>query len=682
MPSNRIREFAALLLLLLVESWLFSQSFDKFFNLDSLFYLIHYPRSFDDLIRAFSAPDPALQFRPVSLATMGLLVPILGHDPGPHHWVPLILHLLNTLLFYRFARRLMPGWTSAYAAAAFWGVHSVAGWITYDITCISDLLLAGFVLASLILAVDGRTRNSRLRVAGSLVLFVCALLTKEAATTFPLALLLSLILVDLSKAGESLSGTAVWKSFRKALPLTSVYLVLALVHAGLLIHWLRTGLLYAQGGSAAYDINPWANLAAKTKYLYWALNLPDALHVARANSVRILVMILIGTVLLLWLLDVMARRGKLAPVEWAGLIWLVGLNLPALMLSGRLAKWYLYVPLLGLALAFGSLAARMQARLSRFGATVASTATVLVLLFPFLFSSMVQTRSYLVSSDAAYTSGIVESCIRGFQEANPALPRAVTLFWLPFPTFEKNVADLLKAPPVGEGQLFELFYPGTEVQMLFADKGDRVPEVYSRPGDVRILQYMLGHLNDVTEYYKGRRCDSSSRRVISRLEDVKASVSRDEFYPSYDSFLTPGGTPVFYLTPERDIVTQIGGSTVVVPLPAIESGTTLRSDVSWMFDGGDGGWAELSVQAPGRKSVLFREYLNPDRRSGALRWKELNLDLGPFAGHTAELVLRCYNDPRKTTVADWLSWRDIVLDYRENAVTLAPPAALPASCNP
>jgi hypothetical protein len=681
MPRNKIREFAALLPLLLVESWLFSQSFDKFFNLDSLYYLIHYPRSFDDLMRTFSAPDPALQFRPISLAVMGLLVPILGHEPGPYHWVPLILHLLNTLLFYRFARRLMPGWTSAYAAAAFWGVHSVAGWITYDITCVSDLLLVSFLLGSLILAVDSRTKNSRLRMAGSLLLFVCALLTKEAATTFPLALLLALILADLRSAGAGLSASTVWKSFRRAIPLTSVYLVLALLHAGLLIHWLRTGLLYAQGRSAAYDINLWANLAAKTKYLYWALNLPDVLHVARANSVRILVLILIGTVLLLWLLDVIARRGKLAPVEWAGLIWLVGLNLPAFMLSGRLGKWYLYVPLLGLALAFGSLAGRMQARVPRLGGTVASTATLLVLLLPFLFSSMVQTRSYLISSDAAYTSQIVESCIRGFQEANPTLPRAVTLFWLPFPAFEKNVADLLKAPPVGEGQLFELFYPGTEVHMLFADKGDRLPEGYSRRADLRILQYMLGHVDDVTEYYKGRRCDSSSRRVINRLENVKASVSRDEFYPSYDSFLTPAGTPVFFPTPERDVLTQIGGSTVVVPLDVIEAGTTLRSDVSWMFDGGDGGWAELSVRAPGRESVLFREYLNPNRRSGALRWKELNLDLGPFAGQTAELVLRCYNDPGKTTVADWLNWRDIVLDYRENAVTLAPPAALPGTCD-
>jgi hypothetical protein len=192
---------------------------------------------------------------------------------------------------------------------------------------------------------------------------------------------------------------------------------------------------------------------------------------------------------------------------------------------------------------------------------------------------------------------------------------------------------------------------------------------------------MVGHLNDVTEYYKGRRCDITSRRVISRLEDVKASVSRDEFYPSYDSFLTPGGTPVFFPTPEKDVLTQIGGSTVVVPLNTIEAGTTLRSDVSWMFDGGDGGWAELSVRAAGRQSVLFREYLNPNRRNGALRWKELNLDLGPFAGQSAELVLRCYNDPGKTTVADWLNWRDIVLDYPENSVALAPPGALPATCS-
>ena len=472
-------------------------------------------------------------------------MPMLGPDPAPYHWVPLILHLLNTLLFYRFARRLMTDWPSAYAAAAFWGVHSVAGWITYDITCISDLLLAGFLIASLILALDGRATNSRFRLAGSLLLFICALLTKEAAMTFPLALLLGLILADL-RTGAALSGHTIWKSIRRAVPLTSVYLVLALVHAGLLLHWFRKGLLYAQGGGAAYDINPWANLAAKTKYLYWALNLPDTLHIGRANSIRLLTIVLIGTVLLLWLLNVLARKGRLTPLEWAGLIWLLGLNLPAFMLSGRLAKWYLYVPLFGLALAFGSLVAQIRAGLPLFARAVTSIATVPVLLCPFLFSSVVQTRSYLISSDAAYTSRIVESCVQGFREANPTLPASLTLFWLPFPEFEKNVADLLKAPPVGEGQLFELFYPGAKVRMLFADKGDSLPAGYPARADLRILQYMLGHLNDVTEYYSGRRCDTSSRRVIRRLEDVKASVSRAEFYPSYDSFLTPGGTPAFF----------------------------------------------------------------------------------------------------------------------------------------
>src|SRR5262249_48798482 len=114
---RRNRETAALAFLLLVESWLFSQSFDQFFNLDSLYYLIHCPRSLDEALRAFSAPDPALQFRPISLAVMGLLVPMLGHDPVPYHWVPLILHLLNSFLFYYFARRLMPDWPSACAAA-------------------------------------------------------------------------------------------------------------------------------------------------------------------------------------------------------------------------------------------------------------------------------------------------------------------------------------------------------------------------------------------------------------------------------------------------------------------------------------------------------------------------------------------------------------------------------------
>src|SRR5207247_1136362 len=157
---------------------------------------------------------------------MGAVVPIFGLDPRPYHWIPVVFHLLNTVLFYRFARRFLADSLSVLAAVGFWGLHSVVAWITYDAACISDLLLATFFLSSLLLAVDGLQRDSWLRMCGSLILFLCALFTKEAALTFPLALLLALCLGDLQKSAHRPSWADILQSVKRALPLTSIALVL------------------------------------------------------------------------------------------------------------------------------------------------------------------------------------------------------------------------------------------------------------------------------------------------------------------------------------------------------------------------------------------------------------------------------------------------------------------------
>src|SRR5206468_302685 len=142
------------------------------------------------------------------------------------------------------------------AAATFWGLHSVAGWITYDITFLSEFLLVFFVLASLILAVDGHTQKSPARICGSIVLFIAALLTKEAAITYPLSLLICLGLAGLRDSAASTTARKVRDCFKKALPLTGLSLILSSIHAGVLLHWLRAGLLYTQGESSPYNINP------------------------------------------------------------------------------------------------------------------------------------------------------------------------------------------------------------------------------------------------------------------------------------------------------------------------------------------------------------------------------------------------------------------------------------------
>jgi hypothetical protein len=800
-----------LVLLLLIELWAFSGAFQKFFTHDSLFYMTRVPHSWGQFKQYLLAPSDEKSYRPLNLGFIALVRPILGVDPHPYHWIPIAFHLLNTALFFFLAKRVLANSTAVLAATAFWGLHSVAGWITYDITYLSDFLLAFLLLLSLLLALEGRRRKSRLLIAGSLGVFVLSLLTKEVATTFPLAFWISLALADLRTSREPVTRKQIWHAFRKAIPLTSLYLLVAIAFAGLFVHWLRAGLIYAQGSNAAYNINPWANLVAKTKYIYWAFNLPDALSIPDAASNRAVALGLMGFVLLIWSLDVLRRRGRLSVVEWAGVLWFAGLSVPALLLSSRLAKWYLYIPLFGLALAFGVLSENLRAFLSARLRRSAGLLILGLLITPVLFSSLVQTQSYIAASDSAYQSDLLQSCLHDFQEAHPTLPSQATLYFLP--TFEEGVANLLSVPPIDRGELFGLYYPGTRlqamfvhkgarlpndigsrsdvyvlqyldhhlydvtdffkstgkmtlyllptfegkaapllkkepaggrklyqeyVQTLFADEGARLPDDYlgrrdiwilqymdgyfddvtryyinggkqtvlllpaidgklpslrllkenpvtaarllqshlralsyddlaALPGDyfarpdVWVLQYLCGRFTDVTDYYKGRRRDDA-RRVIQGLEGIQYSVNRAEYYPDYQHFDTPTGAPVFFPTPDKEILTQIGGSTVVVPLHKIPGGSRLLFDVSWMFEQGDGGWAEAVLRSQGRESVVYRGYMQPDPERKSLLWKEVSIDLQRFENEEADLILKCYNDPGKNTAADWLNWRDIVIE--------------------
>jgi hypothetical protein len=727
-------ENALLALLLVVELWVFSGAFHKFFTHDSLFYMTHVPRTWAQFKAYLLAPSDEKSYRPLNLGFIALVRPFFGVDPYPYHWIPVAFHLVNTLLFFLLARRILTSSTAVLAATAFWGLHSVAGWITYDITYLSDFLLAFLFLVTLLLAVEGHRRKKWPWTAASICVYLLSLLTKEAATTFPLAIWIALALADLRALEAPVTMARAWTAFKKTLPLTCVYLAIAIAFAALFVRWLHAGLIYTQGANAAYNINLSTNLLAKFRYVYWAFNLPDALVINHGEENRALVFVLMGGLLLAWLLDLLRRDGGLSAVEWSGLIWFAGLNVPALLLSSRLAKWYLYLPLMGLALAFGVVAENLRAstpaKIRPFAGPVITGLLIAIL----GFSASVQTRSYVAASDSEYQSDLLQSCLTDFRQAHPTLPPRVTLYFLP--AFEEGVSDLLAAPPIDGGQLFELYYPASRVQARFVHKGARIPADIGSRSDIYVLQYLDHHLydvtrffmnnrkmtfyvpptfegevppllkkepaggrgnyqenvqllfadegaklsssdferldpwvvqylcgryTDVTDYYKGRRREDS-HRVIGRLEDVQYGVDRKEYYPDYSRFSTPSGTPVFFPTPDKDILTQIGGSTLTIPLHRIPGGSRMRFDVSWMFDQGDGGWAEAALRTAGGESVVFREYMRPDPMKRSHTWKEVVVDLQQFENEEADLILKCYNDPGKNTVADWLNWRDIVIE--------------------
>jgi 4-amino-4-deoxy-L-arabinose transferase-like glycosyltransferase len=653
--GNKSTEKTVLIVILCVEAWMFSGAFGFFFNHDSLFYLIHSPRTMDQLLQVFTQPDAARQYRPLTLVFTAAFVPLFGTDPWPYHFIPVVFHLANTVLFYLLARRLLTDSAGILAATGFWGLHSVSGWVTYGITYLSDFMMAFFALCCLILSVDGHREGSRVKKILAALMFGLALLAKEAAVALPLAVLLCLALAETGTLRRRLTIRDVAQTAVRAHPLPLLCLFLVAAYAAPMARWMQSGFLYTQGEAAAYDINPFASFIPKAKYLYWAFNLSDPLSIPHPNRNRALALLLMGSVCAAWGVDLARRKFKPARLEWGGLLIFACLSLPAVMLSQRIAKWYLYVPLIGIALAFGHLGTRIAGLIPGRGRRAAAAVVPALLLAPVVFSSAVQTKSFLNSSDSAYASRVVANCLADFRAQHPVLPPEVTIY-VPR-TFEKNVSEFF-----GNGKLYELFYPGRRITMLFADRGDRLPDQYTARENIRILQYMYGHVYDVSRYYKERRLDRCALRVVQDLAKLDVSVRRSEYYPSYDTFSTPGGTAAFFATPEKDILTQIGGSTAVVPVGIIPPDAVLRFDRSWMHDDGDGAWAEVKIRLEGREHSVYRSYCRPNPRGKGLSWEEVRLDLSPFAGREVDLVLSCLNNEGGSTVADWVNWRDIAIE--------------------
>jgi hypothetical protein len=122
-------------------------------------------------------------------------VPILmfaGLNPAPYQVVLLLILLLNVYLIYRLARLLGAGELAAGAAAIVVSYHAGLHNLYYNAAFVYDALCCLFYVAALVYYVrirqSGRLPGAR-QIALFLLIFLCALNSKEMAVTLPLTLL-------------------------------------------------------------------------------------------------------------------------------------------------------------------------------------------------------------------------------------------------------------------------------------------------------------------------------------------------------------------------------------------------------------------------------------------------------------------------------------------------------------
>ena len=209
-PFKSNKDYPWLLLIISISFLAYLPAFlNGFTNWDDHFYVTqnHLIKSISlrNIYYWISKPHTGL-YHPVVLFSLAIDFAIGGLNPRVFIATNLLFHLLNTLLVFHFVKKLFGDKRMAFFAMALFGVHTLhvesVAWISER----KDVLFTFFFLSSLILYVRHVVEQKTRFLVLSLFLFVIALLSKAAAVTLPLCMML----VDFILGKQTFNKKALW----------------------------------------------------------------------------------------------------------------------------------------------------------------------------------------------------------------------------------------------------------------------------------------------------------------------------------------------------------------------------------------------------------------------------------------------------------------------------------------
>ena len=311
-------------------------------------------------------------WHPLTWISHQLDVTIAGVDPGAHHLVNLVLHVLNTLLLLAVLRRLTGDfWPSVFVAAVF-AVHPLhvesVAWIAER----KDVLSAMFF----ILAIGAWERYVRTQRRSAYVavaaLFALGLMAKPMVVTLPLVLLL----LDWWPLGrrESIRARVLEK-----LPLVAIAAASAVV----------TFVVQQRGGSVgSIEAFPFplrvANAAVSLFDYLVDVVWPDGLGMFYPFPASISVSRWVSAAMVLGAITaVTIALRRRAPAALMGWLWWLVMLVPVIGLvqvgAQSRADRYTYLPLIGLTIAVAWGVGELTARASRGLASIAAAAAAIAI---------------------------------------------------------------------------------------------------------------------------------------------------------------------------------------------------------------------------------------------------------------------------------------------------------------
>ena len=299
---------------------------------------------------AWNISEPTNYWRPVFSISLALDYSLWGLNPLGFHLTNILLHAINTVLLYLLGKRLQNSTSAGLFASLLFALHPIQAHTVNVISTRGDLLAAFFTLLSL------QAFFSRKTIPFAIAL-ILALLSKETSMVFPVAVLFAWIMIQREKQGLGviLGFVILGLYLMVRLSLGFSFSLIPLVFsydASWETRWLLPFKVLA-----LYFVAIW-NLF-EIPHPFWTVELPTSL-----NDPYVIGGILIAGLLVtaLWF------SFKKSPVATFGLAWFVIYFLPISNfkeLNQSMAEHWLYVPMIGLSLAFGAAFSELYFRFAK-----------------------------------------------------------------------------------------------------------------------------------------------------------------------------------------------------------------------------------------------------------------------------------------------------------------------------
>jgi hypothetical protein len=421
------------------------------------------------------------------------LYPIAGLNPIPYRLPVYAIFIGNTILVYLFTLAVTDRPLAAASAAFFFNIHTTNAYTTYDLGFLPELLYALFYIGGTWSFYRHLKKPSKIAYGASLTCLIAGLLSKEAALTLPVTLLLTSITFDCASKTFP-------ERFRRGIAATVPHFIIVIAFVVFIFGYLHVQNLplskmfdasqKPKSGDYILVLNG-GFLKNADLALTWAFNIPrwwwgqwqhlTAAMLLYLKFFRALVCVLI--------LVTLVRPERKLVVFGAAWFWIT--IFPALPLVAHFIPYYLFLPIAGLSLVVGVLMAWLYDQVSQFRPLVAAVPIFLLL------CGSLYVNSHMIESDIrenrllGASANLAATTLGDLKRLYPELPAGATLYF----------AD--GSEPVNwehdSGSLIRMAYSTDKISALYESNGEALAP--STPNAL-VFAVRNGRLIDRTaEYY-------------------------------------------------------------------------------------------------------------------------------------------------------------------------------------